>query len=133
MFMIKSTSQLCAIAFCLLAVSTVASASGPAATLHVERGSVMTSQGGEFATAKSGQALAAGERLMLGEDSAAAVAYPNGCQREFSAPGVYVVEADCQKAAAVDWGGAATVATGVAVGAAVLKSMDQTDPPPVSR
>ena len=93
----------------------------------------MTSRGGEFAAARNGQGVVAGERLMLSEDSAATLAYANGCQREFSAPGVYVVGVDCQKAAGVDWGGAAQVATGVAAGAAVLHGMDETDPPPASR
>lgn len=129
--MTKPVSLLLAASFLFLAMP--ATAADPAATLRVDQGSVMTSQGGEFATARSGQGVVAGERLMLAEDSTATLAYANGCQREYSAPGVYVVEAECRKAAPVAWGDAAKVAGGVAIGAAVLANMDETDPPPVSR
>jgi len=129
----KSASLLFAASILFLAIPAAAADQDPAATLRVDQGSVMTSQGGEFATAQSGQGVVAGERLMLAEDSVATLAYADGCQRQFSAPGVYVVEAECRKDTAVAWGDAAKVAGGVAIGAAVLANMDETDPPPVSR
>lgn len=124
-----------AVASLAVFASSAASAAEQAATLRVDRGSVMTSQGGEFATANSGQVLVAGERLMVGENATATVIYDNDCKREYNAPGVYVIDATCVKAAALgtDWVGAAKVAGGVAVGAALLNSMEQTDGPPVSR
>ena len=116
------------------ALSAAATAAEQAPTLRVDRGNVMASQGEEFATAQSGQSLVPGSRLMLAEDSAATVTYANDCSRRYTAPGVYVVEADCQKGAAgTDWAGAAKIVTGVAVGAALLENMEQVDAPPVSR
>lgn len=122
-----------------LALSTAATASAQdtAATLRVDQGTIMTSQGGEFANAQTGQALVPGSRLMVTEQSAATVTYDKGCTRTYTAPGVYVIEANCTKAGAVgtDWAGAATIVGGVAVGAAVLHNMDQADyvAQPVSR
>jgi len=122
-----------------LALSTAATASAQdtTATLRVDQGTIMTSQGGEFANAVTGQALVAGSRLMVTEQSAATVTYDKGCVRTYTAPGVYTVEANCTKAAVVgtDWAGAAKIAGGVVVTAAILHSMDQEDyvAPPVSR
>lgn len=122
-----------------LSVAATASAEDSAPILRVDSGTIMTSQGGEFANAQTGQALVAGERLMVTEQSAATVTYAKDCTRTYSAPGVYVIEADCRKAAAIagtDWAGAATVVGGVVVAAALLEQMDQQDyvaPLPVSR
>ena len=131
--MTKFTSLLVVASFALAASATATAAEEAAATLRVDRGNVMTSQGGDFATAQSGQALIVGERLMVAEDSAATVAYGNDCTRSYTAPGVYVVEKDCQKAGAVDWAGAAMIVGGAAVGVAALENMEQIDAPPVSR
>jgi hypothetical protein len=122
-----------------LALSTAATASAQdtSATLRVDQGTIMTSQGGEFANAATGQALVAGSRLMVTEQSAATGTYDKGCTRSYTAPGVYVVQADCTKAAAAgtDWAGAAKIVGGVVVTAAILHNMDQQDyvAPPVSR
>ena len=133
--MIKFTVLVVATSLALAVSSAAIAADQPTASLRVDRGSVMVSQGGEFATASSGQALVVGERLMVSENSTATVIYDNDCKREYNAPGVYVIDATCVKAAAVgtDWAGAAKVAGGVAVGAALLNGMEQTDAPPVSR
>ena len=120
----------------LAASSAAVAAEQDSVTLRVDRGSVMASQGGEFATANSGQVLVVGERLMVSENSSATVVYGNDCKREYTAPGVYVIDATCVKAAATggtDWVGAAKIVGGVAVGAALLNGMEQTDAPPVSR
>ena len=125
-----------AVASLAVFASSAASAAEQAATLRVDRGSVMASQGGEFATANSGQVLVVGERRMVSENSSATVVYGNDCKREYTAPGVYVIDATCVKAAATggtDWVGAAKIVGGVAVGAALLNGMEQTDAPPVSR
>ncbi len=122
-----------------LSVAATASAADSAPILRVDSGTIMTSQGGEFANAQSGQALVTGERLMVTERSAATVTYSENCTRTYTAPGVYVIEEDCKKAAALvgtDWAGAAKIVGGVVVVAAALHSMDKADyvaPPPVSR
>ena len=122
-----------------LSAAATASAQDASATLRVDRGTIMTSQGGEFANAQTGQALVPGSRLMVTEQSAATVTYAKGCTRSYTAPGVYVVEANCNKAAGAtgtDWAGAAKITGGVLVTAALLHNMDQADyvaPPPVSR
>lgn len=129
----------------LIAASAFAVAASPAfaqepvATLQVETGTVMTSEGGEFQTARSGEGLNVGERIMLSENSVAVVRYPNGCVRRYDAPGVYPVPSVCTPMAGrysgqTDWR-AAGIITGVAlVGAAILASMDDVDDaPPVSR
>ncbi len=109
------------------------------ATLRVDSGRVMTSQGGEFATARSGQLVAAGNRLMVAENSAATVIFSDNCQRQYSAPGVYAIERECERGAALvgtDWPSAGKIALGVGVGAAILANMDQSGGPelePVSQ
>ena len=120
-----------------LSAAVTASAQDTTPTLRVDQGAIMTSQGGEFANAQSGQPLVAGSRLMVTEQAAATLTYGNGCSRTYTAPGVYVVQAECVKPAATgtDWAGAAKIAGGVVVTAAILASMDKQDyvAPPVSR
>lgn len=121
-----------------LAGSVAASAAEPAvATLQVQAGTAMTSQGGEFASAQSGKVLVPGERILLVEGATATAVYADGCSVAYSAPGIHVVAATCQATAAsangVDWAGAAKIVGGVAVGSALLENMEQVDAPPVSR
>lgn len=59
-------------------------------TLQVN-GSVMTSTGGEFTPASSGQAVAEGTRLMVAEGSSASITFPNGAVVNFTEPGVYTI------------------------------------------
>ena len=105
------------------------------ATLAAQTGQVSASSGGDFATAVQGQRLQAGDRLMLVEGASAKVRFDNGCTLEFDQPGVYTLPRECVAALATgtDWAGAAKIAAGVAVGAALLDSMDQGTHPPVSR
>ncbi|MHB8474460.1 MAG: hypothetical protein ACYDC8_16740 [Gammaproteobacteria bacterium] len=84
------------------------------ATLHLDKGVVMTSTGGEFVSSGTGQQLNTGERLMVTKDSSATVVYSNHCRRTYDTPGVYTIEADCK--AAVALGGAGTTAA-IVVGA----------------
>lgn len=119
---------------------------GGSATLRVDVGSAMVSNGGEFVSASSGTQVTAGNRVMLAEGSRATLVYPNGCTQALSSAGVYGVPATCVAAAGSS--GAATAATGVdaggigivagvaAAGAAALATMDDVEyvePPPVSR
>ncbi|MBJ6984228.1 hypothetical protein [Luteimonas sp. MC1750] len=122
-------------------------AQGSAATLRVDIGSAMVSNGGEFVSAPSGTQVPAGSRVMLAEGSQATLVYPNGCTQPLSAAGVYGVPATCVAAAGssaagatgatgVDVGGLATVAGIAAAGAAALATMDDVEyvePEPVSR
>ena len=102
------------------------------ATLAAQTGQVSASSGGDFATAAQRQRLQAGDRLMLVEGASAKVRFDNGCTLEFKRAGVYTIPRDCA-AGIVDWRGAATIAAGVGVAAALLDSMDNIPPPPVSR
>lgn len=127
----------------LLAASALALACAPAlaqetvATLQVEAGTVMTSEGGEFQTANTGEALSVGERLMLAENSVAIVRYRNGCDRRYDAPGVYAVpnENACRPVAGAwtgqpDWAAAGIITGAAVVGAALLSQMDEVPGPP---
>ena len=117
------------IAASLALTATAATAADGDITLRVERGSIMTSQGGEFASAQSGKVLFEGERMMVTDGAAATVFYDEDCKREYNAPGVYVIERDCKRAAMIagtDWASAAKIAAGVGVGAAILYNMDKT-------
>src|SRR3546814_13130381 len=53
----------------------------------------MTSSGGEFVAASSGQQVAYGTRVMLSEGSTATLTYPDGAVVNITEPGVYTVSA----------------------------------------
>src|SRR5690606_12794575 len=55
-------------------------------------GSVSTSMGGDFIPAASGEAIQAGERIMVGEGSSASISFTNGAVVEYTTPGVYTVQ-----------------------------------------
>ncbi len=126
-------------ALSLLALATLAFAA-PAlakddtvATLATQTGQISASrEGGEFIATAQGQRLQTDDRLMLVEGATATVRFDNGCELEFKRAGVYSIPRDCA-AGIVDWRGAATIAAGVGVAAALLDSMDNIPPPPVSR
>lgn len=133
----KFVSLFAAVSFAL-GVSAAASAAEAAATLDVQNGVVMTSQGGDFVPAQDGQALAAGDRLMVTEKSAALVRYAGGCVRQYSAPGVYVVAEDCKKTVTADddmhnWTMISAIGIGAAVVAAAASGGSDDDDTPVSR
>ena len=101
------------------------------ATLQVNKGVVMTSTGGEFVTANTGENLIKDERLMVSKESSATVIFNDHCRRTYDEPGVYKIDADCK---AVVWFGAAIVAGVVAVGVVVHNLGDTPDEnPPISR
>ena len=107
-------------------------------TLRVDSGSVMTSAGGEYASANTGKPLAAGERIMVSAGSSATALYDGGCVVEFKEPGVYQVPATCTKAGWAKGSGSNNalnvgiiVGAGL-VGAAILNSDDEVPVGPLS-
>lgn len=76
-------------------------------TLRIKSGSVMTSDGGEFVTAQSGQGLPAGTKISVAAGSNAQAVYDRGtedtrddCVIEFKNPGVYELPGECKAAGA---------------------------------
>lgn len=60
------------------------------------RGTVMVSTGGDFVRAVDGQPIAAGMRLMVGDDGSATVEYGPDCKRSYNDAGTYtIVPARC--------------------------------------
>jgi hypothetical protein len=110
-------------------------------TLSVQQGTVMTSTGGEFATASSGESIQAGERLMVGEGGSASVTFTNGAVTNYTVPGVYTVQMPVAGTPVASTGGASpAMSAGIILGAAVLgaaaiEAMGDEVPPdrPVSR
>ena len=60
-------------------------------TLTVNSGTVMTSNGGEFASAGSGEAIQVGEQIMVAEGASASVTFSNGVVTNFAVPGVHTI------------------------------------------
>jgi hypothetical protein len=60
------------------------------------QGTVMVSTGGDFVRAVDGQPVAAGMRLMVGDDGSATVEYSPDCKRSYNDAGTYtLVPARC--------------------------------------
>ena len=133
----------------LAAITLIAPAFAPAyaqesiGTLQVQ-GQVMTSTGGEFAAAASGEPVVAGERIMVGEGSQATVQLSNGKVLTYTQPGVYTVQLPAAAAATAATAtqvaspavglSATTIAIGAGLAAAlVVSTTDSDDDTPVSR
>lgn len=106
-------------------------------TLRVDSGTVMSSTGGEYASASTGKSLAVGEKLMINAGSSATAVYDGGCTVEFKEPGVYEVPAECTRAAWTNSGrgngmNAAIIIGAGLVGAAVINSQGSEDVGPLS-
>lgn len=141
--MTKSAPLILAVSLALAA--SAASAADGDITLRVDGGTIMTSTGGEFATAQTGKVLIEGQRMMVTEGASATVFYDRDCRREYTAPGVYEIERDCKRAVALvgnDWASVGKLALAGAVGVAILVNMDDSGgvpspvdppPPPISR
>ena len=63
----------------LLLFSTTTLANEPTATVNAITGSVMVNQGKQFVPVQSGQALVAGDRVMVMQDAGAALRFNDGC------------------------------------------------------
>lgn len=128
--------------FAPVLVAAFASLSLPAlaqdttATLRVDNGTAMASDGGQFETASTGRALDAGDKVMVNPDSKVTLVYGNDCTMVLDAPGVYTVPGACSRAAWARTGSpgksALVIAGAGLIGAAVLESMDKTPPGPLS-
>ncbi len=106
-------------------------------TLRVDSGTVMSSTGGEYASANTGKPLAVGEKLMINAGSSATAVYEGGCTVEFKDAGVYEVPGECKKAAWANSGSgngmnAAIIVGAGVIGAALLNSEDSVDVAPIS-
>jgi hypothetical protein len=76
-----------------LTLALVFSGAASAATLSSANGSVMVNQGKQFVSAQSGQALAAGDRIMVMQDGSAVVRFDDGCDVTISGGSVAVLPA----------------------------------------
>lgn len=112
------------------------------ATIRVDGGVIMLSeQDRPFMTVVDGQPAAVGDRLMVAEESGATVRYNDGCDQKYDEPGIYEIEPDCIRAAALVAGprswttGQAVLAGlgGAALAAYIVDRRCRCDCPPVSR
>ena len=108
--------------------------------LRVDNGKIMVSRGGEFTDARTGEALAAGNRVTVCEGASATIDYGNGCSVQYTTPGCYIVQRDCAKAAVVPWGstrpalGSLAALGGLAaIAGVILANADDVPAPPISR
>jgi hypothetical protein len=76
-----------------LALALAFSGAASAATLSSANGSVMVNQGKQFVSAQLGQALAAGDRVMVMQDGSAVVRFDDGCDVTINGGSVAVVPA----------------------------------------
>ena len=113
----------------LLAVGCIAPAMAqdkPARiVLEAATGSVMVSDGGDYASVEVGKELAQGESMMLADGANATVAYyyegQPKCTERYAGPNTYVIDETCERAVAVD-GSGKTIGL-VAGGAALVAAM----------
>lgn len=106
------------------------------ATLRIDRGAAMTSRGGEFANAVTGQRLIEDERIMVPEGAQVTVIYDNKCREEHDDPGVYEVEHARCAIVWWDWHAAGIITGAALIGAGILANMGDDDgrrPVPASR
>ena len=124
-----------------LAVPAFAQNAPDRIVLESKAGSVMTSTGGEYATAPVGKALSTGESMMLTDGAKATVVYyyDNGdrkCVEHYAGPNTYVIDDNCVPAAWARTGNPRTsgliIAGAAVLGAAVLYNMDNVPVGPLS-
>jgi hypothetical protein len=123
-------------------VSLAVSGAASAATVTAVQGKVSINRGAGFKPVAGGTGAAAGDRVMVGKDSAGQIVYENGCTVEVAAGQVITVAAKppCGAAGAdagfLTGGGAAPVIVGVAVVAgavaAIASSNDDDNDKPAS-
>lgn len=125
-----------------LAVPAFAQNAPDRIVLESKAGSVMTSTGGEYATAPTGKPLVTGESMMLSDGAKATVVYyyDNGdrkCVEHYAGPNTYVIDDRCVPAAVWARTGnpmaSGLIIAGAAVlGAAILDNMDKVPVGPLS-
>ena len=103
-----------ALALAAAAVFSPAIAQEVIGTLTINQGTVMTSTGGEFASATTGEAIQVGEQIMVAEGASASVTFSNGVVTDFAVPGVHTIS------------GLPVAGTGTAVGTASGSSVAAT-------
>ena len=144
----------------LLAMAAPAMAQDATGTLRIN-GNIMISSGGDFVSARDGQPVVAGQRILVGDDSSATVEFASDCKRSFSSAGIHVIPpARCdndrdddrsqEREQSAEQGGAegnaaasgapapwttlATVLGGVAATAVLIEQQDDSPPDlPISR
>lgn len=72
-------------------LSVTASAAESVAVISQMQGQVMVNQGKQFVTAQADQALLAGDRVMLLQDSSAVLRFKDGCESRLGASVMVVV------------------------------------------
>lgn len=82
-----------------------APAKAAVATVQIDGGVVMVSDGGPFTSATSGEQVVAGSRIMISKDSSAKLVYSDGCMQSYTKAGVYAVNEQCKAAAAIGTAG----------------------------
>lgn len=118
-----------------------ADAANGSATLRVDSGQILVSDGGPFTTAETGNVLQSGSRVMLTDGASATLFFDEDCNQPLSGAGIHVVARQCVEPVAkagtsqVKWGTVALVAGGVGLAAALVSGGggDNDRPPPVSR
>ena len=110
----------------------------PVAILKVDSGEVKVSDGGDFLAGATGQPLVEGNRVMLPAEAKARLVYDEDCVVELNTPGVFVVERECKKLAALPPKPVSGAMVGAVVGGAVLLGVAAgggggDSSPPVSR
>jgi hypothetical protein len=137
----KSPFRFVLVLTALAAVAPVQAQDAPIGTLTINSGTVMTSTGGEFASASSGEGVQAGERLMVSDGGNATINFTNGAAVTYTAPGVYIVNLPIVGAPVAGASTASTATTvgtilgAVITGTAAVESVGDDTPPesPVSR
>lgn len=106
------------------------------ATLQVESGSIMTSAGGEYASASTGQSLAAGQKVMVNAGSSGFLIYGNDCKIKLDQPGIYTVPSECNAVPGRTGGSSAMnagiIAISALVAAGLIENEDKTQAGPLS-
>ena len=144
----------------LLVMAAPAMAQDATGTLRIN-GNIMISSGGDFVSARDGQPVVAGQRILVGDDASATVEFSSDCKRSFSSAGVHVIPpARCDNdrdddqsqereqsaeqgsgqgdarvsEASSQWTTLATILGGVAATAVLIEQQDDSPPDlPVSR
>ena len=107
-----------ALALAIAAAVSPALAQEVIGTLTINQGTVMTSTGGEFASAATGEAIQVGEQIMVSEGASASVTFSNGVVTNLTT-GVHTISGLPAAGAAGATAGSVGTAGGASVAATV--------------